>query len=271
MHRWSLSYIIVQPEFSVLVGMRNRLCHELHFCHCDPGVWHKPPCQWGSHANSRVSVEKKKKKLNSSRQKNKTSKSNKNNNKKSPWAVLLPAFAEVKPSCSTWVTPFIPIACLVKGGWGKKGCVMYVHLGKKRQSNFFFFWNKMAEAARGQAHRPRRLQHIYPPSGCFAFRMIQLLYFSLQIKKQQQYISIFNWNVAPLRRSQGLKVRWPLDRVGQWTTTAAAQAAAAAAEHKRRLPAHIKSVAKATALFTVFVPIPSLKWSLYITEYNLGQ
>lgn len=26
-----------------------------------------------------------------------------------------------------WVTPFIPIACLVKGAWGKKGCVMSVH------------------------------------------------------------------------------------------------------------------------------------------------
>lgn len=29
-------YIIVQPEFSAPVGMRNRLCHELHLCHCDP-------------------------------------------------------------------------------------------------------------------------------------------------------------------------------------------------------------------------------------------
>lgn len=36
LHRWSLSYIIVQPEFSALVGMRNRLCHELHLCHCRP-------------------------------------------------------------------------------------------------------------------------------------------------------------------------------------------------------------------------------------------
>lgn len=36
LHRWSLSYIIVQPEFSVPVGMRNRLCHELHSCHCNP-------------------------------------------------------------------------------------------------------------------------------------------------------------------------------------------------------------------------------------------
>lgn len=34
--RWSLSYIIVQAEFSVPVGMRNRLCHELHLCHCNP-------------------------------------------------------------------------------------------------------------------------------------------------------------------------------------------------------------------------------------------
>lgn len=31
-----MSYIIVQPEFSVPVGMRNRLCHELHLCHCNP-------------------------------------------------------------------------------------------------------------------------------------------------------------------------------------------------------------------------------------------
>lgn len=30
------SYIIVQPEFSAPVGMRNRLCHELHLCHCNP-------------------------------------------------------------------------------------------------------------------------------------------------------------------------------------------------------------------------------------------
>lgn len=29
-------YIIVQPEFSAPVGMRNRLCHELHLCHCNP-------------------------------------------------------------------------------------------------------------------------------------------------------------------------------------------------------------------------------------------
>lgn len=36
LHRWSLSYIIVQPEFSAPVGMRNRLCHELHLCHCNP-------------------------------------------------------------------------------------------------------------------------------------------------------------------------------------------------------------------------------------------
>lgn len=38
--------------------MRNRLCHELHLCHCTPGAWHKPPCQWGSHGNDRVSVKK---------------------------------------------------------------------------------------------------------------------------------------------------------------------------------------------------------------------
>lgn len=30
------SYIIVLPEFSVPVGMRNRLCHEMHSCHCSP-------------------------------------------------------------------------------------------------------------------------------------------------------------------------------------------------------------------------------------------
>lgn len=36
LHRWSLSYIIIQPEFSAPVGMRNRLCHELHLCHCNP-------------------------------------------------------------------------------------------------------------------------------------------------------------------------------------------------------------------------------------------
>lgn len=35
LHRWSLSYIIVQPEFSAPGGMRNRLCHELHLCHCN--------------------------------------------------------------------------------------------------------------------------------------------------------------------------------------------------------------------------------------------
>lgn len=179
------SYIIVQPEFSVLVGMRNRLCHELHFCHCDPGVWHKPPCQWGSHANSRVSVEKR----NSSRPLSafvlhpSKNKQQKQQQKKLPGLLLLPAFAEVKPSCSTWVTPFIPIACLVKGGWGKKGCVMYVHLGKKQQNKkkiHFCFGNKMAQTAWGQAHRPRTA-HYHPP-GCHEFRKA-FSYSSLQIKK----------------------------------------------------------------------------------------
>lgn len=36
LHRGSQSYIIVQPEFTAPVGMRNRLCHELHLCHCNP-------------------------------------------------------------------------------------------------------------------------------------------------------------------------------------------------------------------------------------------
>lgn len=31
-----MSYIIVQPESIALVGMRNRLCHELRLCHCNP-------------------------------------------------------------------------------------------------------------------------------------------------------------------------------------------------------------------------------------------
>lgn len=31
-----MSYIIVQPEFIALVGMRNRLCHELRLCRCNP-------------------------------------------------------------------------------------------------------------------------------------------------------------------------------------------------------------------------------------------
>lgn len=39
---------------------------------------------------------------------------------------LLPTFAEVKPSCSTWVTPFIPLACLVRGKDGARSDVLHV-------------------------------------------------------------------------------------------------------------------------------------------------
>lgn len=39
---------------------------------------------------------------------------------------LLPTFAEVKPSCSTWVTPFIPLACLVRGKDGARRDVLHV-------------------------------------------------------------------------------------------------------------------------------------------------
>lgn len=45
---------------------------------------------------------------------------------------LLPTFAEVKPSCSTWVTPFIPLACLVRGKDGARRDVLHVRSFNKR-------------------------------------------------------------------------------------------------------------------------------------------
>lgn len=43
LHQCRLSYIIVQPESSVPVGMRHGLCHELHLCHCGPKCDIIPP------------------------------------------------------------------------------------------------------------------------------------------------------------------------------------------------------------------------------------
>lgn len=117
-------YIIVQPEFSAPVGMRNRLCHELHLCHCNPECDISHPvsadhiattgCRLSSSSSCPLSCVQ--------------------NNL--IWAILLPTFAEVKPSCSTWVTPIIPNACLVKGGRGKKRCGMKVRSEKKKNSPF---------------------------------------------------------------------------------------------------------------------------------------
>lgn len=40
--------------------------------------------------------------------------------KKSSTVSLLPVFAEVKPSCSTWVTPFIPPSVTCQGRMGQE-------------------------------------------------------------------------------------------------------------------------------------------------------
>lgn len=109
LHRWSLSYIIVQPEFSVLVGMRNRLCHELRLCHCNPesDISHRVNedhmAVTGYHLKSSLSCLHVPVALHPGR----------TCSSLPPLLFLLPTLAEVKPSCSTWVTPFIPIACLV--------------------------------------------------------------------------------------------------------------------------------------------------------------
>lgn len=96
------------------VGMRNRLSHELRLCHCNPECDISRRVNEDHMAVTGCHLKSSSPRLHVSFALHPAS----------PVLLLLPTFAEVKPSCSTWVTPFIPIACLVKGGWGKKACVM---------------------------------------------------------------------------------------------------------------------------------------------------
>lgn len=82
----------------------------------------------------------------------------------SPVLFLLPTFAEVRPSCSTWVTPFIPIACLVKGRMGQEGMCYVGSFRKKKKIQFFETkWQRLPEDRLHVAH--------YHLLGCHEFRM----------------------------------------------------------------------------------------------------
>lgn len=126
LHCCSLSYIIVQPEFTPPVGMRNRLCHEMHLCHCNlecdirqsVNENHMAMTRCPLKSNFELAVILS------------TSVTPASRKKTSPLCCFIAYICRSEAILLNWVTPFIPIACLVRGGWGKKGCAVYVHLKK---------------------------------------------------------------------------------------------------------------------------------------------
>lgn len=183
LHRWSLSYIIVQPEFSVPVGMRNRLSRAA-FVPLQIRVWHNPPCQWGSHSSDRMSLKQQ---------------------------LILPTYVvfftsmqnmQQTPQCC--ITAFIcrSEAILLNLGstlhsycvpcHGRMGQEGMCYVGsfqngeKEWKKEKGFLWNKMALTAWGQAYGPHTAHYHFPAAS--------LIQDGIQLLLNTTYTSYFSWS-----------------------------------------------------------------------------
>jgi len=127
--RRSACYIIVLPQFSVLIGMRNRLCHELHACHCNPECDISLPVDEDHMATTGCRL----KSSSSSPHMWVRPASREKNLQPCPGRFYCLHLQKCSHLAQLGLHPSFLLRALSRGGWGKKVCVLKVYLERKRR------------------------------------------------------------------------------------------------------------------------------------------